>query len=144
MTEADVAAWLDRYVAAWGSWDAAAIGDLFSLDAEYRYHPGDAPFVGRDAIVESWLEPSGLAGVSRDEPGTWEAAFVPWLVGERRAVAVGTSRFYTDATRATSAEAWDNCFLLEFDADGRCRSYTEFSNQRSEDGDDVHEPSTAR
>ena len=135
-------AWLDRYVAAWGSWDETAIGDLFSPDAEYRYHPGDAPFVGRAAIVESWLNPSGVAGASRDEPGTWEARYTPWLIGERRAVATGTSRFWTDATRSTPLGAWDNCFLLEFDEDGRCRSYTEFSNQR--DGPDVHEPSTSR
>ena len=41
MTHDDVQAWLDRYVAAWAAYDAAAIGDLFSEDARYRYHPSD-------------------------------------------------------------------------------------------------------
>ena len=40
-------AWLDRYVAAWKSYDPTAIGDLFSDDAKYRYHPEDEPVVGR-------------------------------------------------------------------------------------------------
>jgi hypothetical protein len=134
VTEADVAAWLERYIAAWRSWDEAAIGDLFAAEAEYRFHPSDEPFVGRAAIVRAWTHPEGLAGVARDEPGTWEASYTPWLVGERRAVAVGTSRFWTDHTHATLAEVWDNCFLLEFDPEGRCTSYTEYSNQRADGG----------
>ena len=43
MTRADVQRWLDRYVAAWKSYDAAEIADLFSAEAEYRYHPWDEP-----------------------------------------------------------------------------------------------------
>ena len=55
-------AWLDRYVAAWKSYDPAAIGALFSEDAEYRYHPEDEPVVGRAAIVADWLEDRGSGG----------------------------------------------------------------------------------
>ena len=43
MDRAKVQAWLDGYVAAWKSYDPAAIGDLFSADVEYRYHPLDGP-----------------------------------------------------------------------------------------------------
>ena len=43
MIHADVQVWLDRYVAAWSSYDAAAIGELFSEDAEYRYQPWARP-----------------------------------------------------------------------------------------------------
>ena len=55
MTHEQVQAWLDAYVAAWRSNDAAAIGELFAEDAEYRYHPYDEPLRGRQAIVDSWL-----------------------------------------------------------------------------------------
>jgi hypothetical protein len=33
--------WLDAYVRAWETYDPAAIGDLFTEDAEYRWHPWD-------------------------------------------------------------------------------------------------------
>ena len=51
MTRDDVQAWLDRYEAAWQSYDPAAIGDLFAEGVEYRYHPADEPVVGRDASL---------------------------------------------------------------------------------------------
>ena len=31
--------WLDRYVAAWKTYDADAIADLFAPTVVYRYHP---------------------------------------------------------------------------------------------------------
>jgi len=125
----DVQAWLDRYVAAWERYDPAAIGDLFAVDAEYRYHPADEPVVGRAAIVASWIAPEGAAS-GRDEPGTYAAAYRPYAVDGALAVAVGWSRYWTDATRATEHETYDNCFLLEFDPAGRCRSFTEFFRRR--------------
>ena len=132
MTRDDVQAWLDRYVAAWAAYDAGAIGDLFSEDARYRYHPSDEGFVGRDAIVRAWLEPSGDAS-TRDEPGTWEAHYEPFAVDGDRAVAVGWSRYYTDATKGSVTNIWDNAYLLEFDEQGRCRSFTEFFVERPKD-----------
>lgn len=129
MTPDDVQAWLDRYVAAWQTYDPAAIGDLFAPDAEYRYHPADEPIVGRAAIVGSWIEPSGDAS-GRDEPGTFDAHYEPWAIDGVRAVARGASRYFTDATRTTVDRTYDNVFLLEFDADGRCRSFIEFFRKR--------------
>ena len=131
MTHDDVQAWLDRYVAAWESYHETAVGDLFAEDAEYRYHPADEPLVGRPAIVASWVdpEPGGTASGS-DEPGTYTAHYEPYLVAGSRAVAVGWSRYWTDATRAVEASTYDNCFLLDFDEEGRCRSFTEFYRER--------------
>jgi hypothetical protein len=128
MDHAAVQAWLDRYVAAWKSYDAAEIGDLFSDDAVYRYHPydeGEAVERGRDAIVRSWVEPAGSAS-QRDEPGTYDARYEPWAVDGRRAVAVGTSTYWTDASRATIQDVFHNVYLLEFDAEGRCSAFTEW------------------
>lgn len=129
MTHADVQAWLDRYVAAWQTYDPEAIGRLFGEHAEYRYHPADVPIRGRAAIVASWVEPEGAAS-SRDEPGTYEARYESYAVEGRRAVAVGWSRYWVDATRAVEASTYDNCFLLEFDEALRCTSFVEFFRQR--------------
>ncbi|HEX8132750.1 MAG TPA: nuclear transport factor 2 family protein, partial [Actinomycetes bacterium] len=68
-----VAAWLAAYVDAWRSYDAAAIGELFSRDATYRYHPWDEPVRGRAAIVADWR-------ADQDPPGSWEAAYEPLAV----------------------------------------------------------------
>ena len=47
------AVWLDAYVEAWRSNDAAAIARLFSQDVRYFYGPYAEPVVGRDAVVAS-------------------------------------------------------------------------------------------
>ncbi len=132
MVERDaVAGWLARYIGAWKSYEASAIGDLFTEDAEYRYHPNDDPVVGRDAIVASWTEPDAESGASgRDDPGTYEASYAPYAVDGDRAVAVGWSRYWTDATRTVGKAVYDNCFVLEFAPDGRCRRFTEWFMQR--------------
>ncbi len=131
MTHDDVQRWLDRYVDAWEAYDPAAIGDLFGDAAEYRYHPAEAPIVGRAAIVASWIDPEpGSTASGRDDPGTYAAHYEPYAVDGPRAVATGWSRYWTDRTRTAVAGTYDNCFLLEFDADGRCRSFTEFFRER--------------
>ena len=123
MDRAAVQAWLDRYVEAWHSYDPEAIGDLFSDDAVYRYHPYDPDSEvdrGRAAIVRAWQAPG-----NRDQPGTYDGHYEAWAVDGRRAVAVGTSEYWTDASRAEVRDVYDNVFLLEFDGDGRCSSFTE-------------------
>lgn len=122
MDDAGIQRWLDDYVAAWSTYDADAIGALFSEDAEYRYHPWDEPVVGREAIVESWLS-------DRDEPGSWTAEYRPWLVDGDQAVAVGVSR-YLGMDRAGVEREYHNVFLCRFDSDGRCREFTEIFLRR--------------
>lgn len=124
MTREDVQRWLDRYIAAWKSYDRDEIASLFSGDAEYRYHPWDEPVRGRQAIVDDWLAPDGQTS-RRDAKGTYEASYEAWAVDGDRAIAVGTSDYFTDATQATRERRYHNTYLLEFDADGRCRSLTE-------------------
>ena len=51
MDHAGAQTWLDRYVAAWLSYDADEIRALFSEDIAYRYHPYDEPIVGREPVV---------------------------------------------------------------------------------------------
>jgi len=67
--------WLDRYVAAWLSYEPAEIAALFGDDVAHRYHPYDDPVIGREAVVASRIGESGAEAAStRDAPGTYEAA----------------------------------------------------------------------
>ena len=127
MEERAVAAWLDGYSQAWGTYDPEQIGALFSTDAIYYYNPFDDPVRGRDAIVADWLK-------DRDEPGTYEGAYRPVLVAGDQAVARGYSRYLNP--NGTVADEFDNLFLLRFDADGRCAEYREWymSKPKPEDG----------
>jgi ketosteroid isomerase-like protein len=124
--------WLDRYIRAWEAYAPDQIGSLFAEDATYRCHPadeGDDVLRGRDAIVRSWVAPDGTAS-SRDAPGTYDARYEPYAVDGDRAVAVGWSRYWTDASRTTVRQVYDNIFLLRFDAGGRCAEFTEMFYER--------------
>jgi ketosteroid isomerase-like protein len=125
--EQAVAAWLDGYSQAWGTYDPEQIGALFSEDAVYWYNPFDDPVRGRDAIVADWLK-------DRDEAGTYEGAYRPVLVAGDQAVARGYSRYLN--TNSTVRDEYDNLFLLRFDADGRCAEFREWymPKPKPEDG----------
>jgi len=122
--------WLDRYIQAWLSYDPADIVALFSEGVSYRYHAYDEPVVGRDAVLASWLgeDTSGDAS-TRDEPGTYEAEYAPVAVDGDTVVATGTSR-YRDKPDGPVVRTYDNCFIMRFDADGRCREFTEYYLKR--------------
>jgi hypothetical protein len=109
-------AWLDRYVAAWKSYDAADIGALFSEDAAYRYHPQDEPVVGRAAIVADWLE-------GQDPTGGYDARYEPLAIDGETHVAHGRTRYFT-AEGELRDEYW-NIYLVAFDAAGQANSFTE-------------------
>jgi len=120
MDDAKVAQWLTSYVEAWRTYDAAAIGALFSEDVVYRYHPwdeNDEVVRGREAIVSNWLE-------EPDATGSWSAEYRPWAVDGDRAVAVGATRYLTEDGEAVERE-FHNVFLLRFDTDDRCKEFTE-------------------
>jgi len=117
MDETGFQRWLDAYVAVWKTYGEDEIGALFSEDAEYRYHPWDEPIEGRLAIAADWLE-------NRDDPDSWTAEYRPWAVDEDRATAVGVTR-YLGVDRETVEREYHNVFLCRFDAEGRCREFTE-------------------
>ncbi len=116
--------WLAAYVEAWKSYDREAIGALFAERCEYRYHPFDEPLHGRDEIVTSWVEDDP------DEPGTYDGVYEPVAVDGDVAVATGSST-YTNPDGSVRA-VYDNCFVLRFDSDGRCSTFTEWFVQRPE------------
>ena len=102
--------WLNRYVAAWLSYEPDEIAALFNKDVSYRYHPFDDPIVGREAVVASWLgvDASGNAS-TRDAPGTYEAEYSPVAIDGDTVVATGTSR-YRELPDGPVVRTYGNCF----------------------------------
>lgn len=124
--------WLDRYVAAWLSYEPDEIAALFADDVTYRYHPHDEPIRGRDAVVASWLgESEGDGASDRDAPGTYEASYSPVAVDGDVVVATGTS-IYRDEPGGPVTRTYDNCFVMRLGDDGRCREFTEYYVKRPE------------
>jgi hypothetical protein len=122
--------WLDRYVAAWKSYDRDDIAALFATDVHYRYHPYDEPIVGVEAVVSSWLGELDTDGTStRDAPDTYDAHYSPVAVDGDLVVATGTS-VYQDHPDGPVTRTFDNCFLIRFTPDGRCRELTELYMER--------------
>ena len=122
--------WLDRYVAAWLTYDPHEVASLFSEDISYRYHPYDVPIVGREAVVASWLgEDASDSASSRDAPGTYEAEYFPVAVDGDTVVATGTSR-YREAPDGPVIRTYENCFVMQFDGEGRCRDFVEYYLRR--------------
>jgi hypothetical protein len=122
--------WLNRYVEAWRSYDPADISSLFSEDVAYRYHPYDDPIAGRDAVVASWLGQSASGDAStRDKPGTYDAEYSPVAVDGDTVVATGTSQ-YREEPDGPIVRTYENCFIIRFDSEGRCREFTEYYLRR--------------
>src|SRR5664279_138843 len=114
-------AWLDAYVEAWRTYEPERIRALFSEDVAYRYHPYDEPVVGADAVVASWMGESDAEGTSsRDAPDTYDAHYTPVAVDGDTVVARGVSS-YRHQPGGPVERIYDNCFLMRFDDDGRCR-----------------------
>ena len=130
MTREEADRWLDAYVEAWKTYDRGQIEALFAEEIAYRYHPGDQPIEGRDSVVESWLGEGDHPDASTpDEPGTYEASYTVFAIEGDSAVATGTST-YRDRPGGPVARVYDNCFVMRFDSEGRCREFTEFFRQR--------------
>ncbi len=130
MTREDVDRWLAEYVEAWKTYDPERIAALFSEDIAYRYHPYDDAIEGRDEVVKAWREEGDHSEAgTRDEPGTFEAAYRAVAVDGDVAVATGISS-YRDSPDGPVARVYDNCFVMQFDSEGRCREFTEWFMQR--------------
>jgi ketosteroid isomerase-like protein len=122
--------WLDAYVEAWKSYDREAIAALFSEDVEYRYHPYDEPIRGREAVTHAWLGTGEHEDASTpDEKGTYDADYRAVAVDGDVAVAVGSSK-YSSKPGGAVTEVYDNCYVMRFDAEGRCREFTEWFMKR--------------
>ena len=130
MTREDVDRWLAEYVGAWKTYDRDQIAQLFTEDIAYRYHPYDEPIEGRDEVINAWLaEGDHPEAGTRDEPDTYDAEYSAVAVDGDVAVATGWSS-YKDSADGPVARTYDNCFVMRFAGDGRCREFTEWFIKR--------------
>jgi len=109
--------WLDRYVAAWTTYDRADIEALFTDDAVYFAEPYAEPYRGKGAVADAWLD-------QRDEPGSWSASYRAIAALGDVGVGMGTSTYPGKAGAAD--RVYHNVFVLTFDANGRCMQYREW------------------
>jgi ketosteroid isomerase-like protein len=130
MDRTEVDRWLDAYIAAWKSYDRDEIAALFSDDVVYRYHPYDEPVVGREAVVRSWLgEDESDDESARDPEGTYDGGYRAIAVDGDVAVATGHSDYRTTPNGPVE-KVFHNCFVIRFDAAGRCTEFTEWYMRR--------------
>jgi hypothetical protein len=106
-----VTAWIDGYRRAWNSNDAADIGMLFTVDAEYFTAPYREPARGRQAVVDQWL-------LHKDEPGETTFEWRPVVIASALAVVEATTRY--------PGQTYSNLWLITLDADGQCRRFVEW------------------
>lgn len=112
-----VATWVDGYVRAWQSNDAADIGVLFTDDAHYYTSPFAEPWAGREAIIQGWTD-------RQDDPGSTTFRYEIVATTDTTAVVRGWT-VYLDQPREYS-----NIWLVEFAPDGRCQTFTEWWMER--------------
>jgi hypothetical protein len=123
VTARAVERWIAAHDAAWRANDPRAIGDLFSVDGVYHLGPFegpwrgmDGPFRGREAIVAGWL--AGADTTERFSATEKVLAIVGWRAVVERVIT------YLGAD-GRPVERYGCVWLLDFDADGRCREYQE-------------------
>jgi hypothetical protein len=80
-------------------------------------------------VVASWLGEGDDEDSSRDEPGTYEAFYRVVAADDDMAVAIGSSTYYSEPGGAVD-RVYDNCFVMRFDSEGRCREFTEWFMER--------------
>lgn len=117
MTEERLHDWLERYGHAWETRDPDAAAALFADDAAYHETPFGTPARGKDGIVAYWR---AATENQRDVRFSHEAVA---LTGD-----TGIARWWAEFTRTSSGARarLDGIFLLEFDADGSCRTLREW------------------
>ena len=127
MDRSTVQAWLDRYVGAWKSYDADAIAALFAPDATYRYHPYDPD---DEAVRGARRDRRGTGSTNRDDAGDLRQ---PLRAVRGRGRPGRRGRLEPLLHGRVEGEArprvYRNVYLLAFDGDGRCTSFTEFFMQ---------------
>ena len=65
----------------------------------------------------------------RDPEGTYDASYAPVAIDGDTVVATGSSTYF-EGPGGPVEKVYDNCFVIRFDGDGRCREFTEWFVER--------------
>jgi hypothetical protein len=108
---------------------SAAPSDHGSVSgSSWRFHVSSRFSSGRRRCILLGENASGDAS-TRDAPGTYEAEYSPVAVDGDTVVATGTSR-YREVPGGPVVRTYENCFVMRFDGEGRCREFTEYYLRR--------------
>jgi hypothetical protein len=103
--------WLDGYLRAWRSNDAADVRAIFTDDAEYRFRPDDPePARGIDAILAMW---------GRDEGADPKIDLRVLIEDDHLGIVKGTVEYAPD-------QSYTNLWEIRFAPDGRAEQFVEW------------------
>lgn len=115
MDHSAVRTWVDRYEQMWRTAGTDGLGELFTPDATYLPSPWATPVVGSTRLAEFWDD-------ERDGPDEAFAMTSQVLAVDRATAVVRVTVDYGDPV----VSRWRDLWVLQFDDDGRCRSFEEW------------------
>ncbi|MBI2994301.1 MAG: nuclear transport factor 2 family protein [Gammaproteobacteria bacterium] len=124
LSQEALAAWLTSYGEAWETRSADKAVTLFSADATYQDDPYQAPHLGHAGIHKYW------SGVTENQRNVKFASKILGVSGAT-GFAQWTAEF--DVEPSKSHILLNGVFVLEFDADGKCRSLREWWHLKTDE-----------
>jgi len=112
--------WLSAYRRAWEERDPDAAAGLFTENGSYAWGPFEEPMRGRKAIWERWAE------VTRHQR---DVDFGSEMLGVLRSGAV--ARWWCSFAVEGVRVELEGIFLIALTADGECREFREWWNERT-------------
>jgi ketosteroid isomerase-like protein len=111
---AAVATWVEQYERAWRTAGTEPLAALFTDDATYSLEPYDEPVRGLAAIAELW---------EQERTGADEVFTMRW---EFVAVEGATAVVRVEVEYPEKQLEYRDLWVMDFGADGRCRSFAEW------------------
>lgn len=114
MDRSAVESWVAGYERLWRSPGTDRLGELFTDDVSYAASPWSPPVRGLDALARFWE----AERVSADEPFEMRRDVVA-LDGSTAVLRIAIDY-------AATGTRWRDLWIIELDADGRCRAFEEW------------------
>ena len=115
-----VAAWVERYLAAWRTNDASDIASLFTEDGEYHEGPYETEWIGRGEIVDGWQSRWDW------QEGGWDFDWQLESIDGATAVIIGVGRY-------TKLGAFDNHWAVTFGTPELCKNFAMINTAHDDD-----------
>jgi ketosteroid isomerase-like protein len=117
MEQSAFKAWLEEYGRAWMGRDARAAAELYTVDGTYQVTPFVEPMRGRAAILTYWTH---VAETERDIEFGYEVLAV--------SAEMGIAQWWASFVIVPQGlqTKLDGIFVIDLDAEGRCRSLREW------------------